>query len=76
MENYLSEQHFGSLLWNWLSNWENFLTVDLLIRLQDISQEDLKKENKFADLELKKISAEEMLNDLWFNKHWDFYLNY
>ncbi len=41
------------------------------IRLQNISQEDFKKEDKFADVEFKELSTEEMLNDPWFNKEID-----
>jgi len=40
-------------------------------KLENISQEDFKKEDKFADLEFKELSTKEMLNDPWFNKEID-----
>jgi hypothetical protein len=42
-----------------------------LKRLENISQEDFKKEDKFADVEFKELSIKEMLNDPWFNKEID-----
>ncbi|KLL04981.1 MAG: hypothetical protein MRERV_7c005 [Mycoplasmataceae bacterium RV_VA103A] len=41
------------------------------IRLQNISSENFKKEYRFADVEFKELSTEEILNDPWFNKEID-----
>lgn len=51
--------------------------ADLLIkkeevRLQNISQEDWKKEYKTLNVEFKELSAKEMLNDPWFSKQLGF----
>lgn len=40
-------------------------------RLENISEKEWKKEDKFADVELKEVSAEEILNDPWFNEKID-----
>jgi hypothetical protein len=42
-----------------------------LKRLENISEEDFKKEDKFADVEWKELSVQEMSNDPWFNKEID-----
>jgi len=40
-------------------------------RLENISEKEWKREDKFADVELREVSAEEALNDPWFNKEID-----
>jgi len=56
-----------------ISSCKKYGDDDLLIkkeekRLESISEEDFKKEDKFADVEFKELSLEEMSSDPWFSK--------
>ena len=60
---------------NYPKQWDPRTTPNIieqeLKRLENISEEDFKKEDKFASVELKELSVEEMKNDPWFSNEID-----